>query len=700
MKTTTPRIYIPLSSPISSGPVGSPFLWLPPSQQHKYTFPASIFLNDSFSANDFVQEFRSRVDNLDTLKQELAQFHHFLREETVSIIHRDYNSFIEFSGQLESIKDQVEQVKSNLPQVRESIQQFSALVDNVVTQCMVQQNRVKNAQKKREKAMYLLNIRTQLELLEANNITDQSLHDGRTLEDIAKQLQHVRLQLDSRTDLLLQDSNNEHKSILERFYSQCEEQWTNIDSKTQQVLQTLLLETKSEELLTNCLEALSICNKQRDVELLLEAKLMQPIMESINLQRMETISDPQNMIYGPLLERIHERFHLLLRITMREDNYTRLGFEFLTRTILPILCHHLQECKHLYEYRDVTKFHSQYLAQHDFFLELEQRYITCYPQLEQFRQAECLQTLFRKWNLKIYFMLIKQKIAVSFEQICTAKQQQQKHASNKITFPVLQQCWNILHNQMFSSNVFLYRLMHDSLNLYVQILSRLQRWAKEFITNSDIDSSACLLAQLHLLRDLINRDMLSHIRHQYSPHVLESCNEIIHETSNRLLLDEKTILYPIADKIIKHYALQCSKSFEKMASITRNLHGSVAENPSQYVAQILPKLTQFAEDYAHLPETAKWTEQVILIICDKYLVACKDLLTSSRRTEISLQKLQKHSSGKTSQMAGSSSSMTLSQIKLDVAEFARIIQQNFPHVMTALENSQAFKELDNLQLEE
>ncbi len=660
----------------------SPFLWLPPSQQHKYTFPASIFVSDSFSANDFVQEFRSRVDNLDTLKQELAQFHHFLKEETISIIHRDYNAFIEFSGQLESIKDQVDQVKSSLPQVKESMQQFSSLVDTIVTQCSVQQTRVKNAQKKREQATFLLHVHTQLDLLSKEY--EQTGTDGESLIAIAKQLQHVRSQLDT----VIQHSHSQDPQLVQ-FCAQCEEQWSTTSNKIQQSLQTVLLGTDSELLLTHCLEAFSVCKKQRDVELLLEEKWMRPILDSLHVSNKRNIQDPKDTLYGPLLDAIHERFELLLRVSTSDENYERLGFEFLNRTILPVLCQQLQENKNLYEYRDKVRFHEQYLAQHNFFMEIEQRYIQTIDQLDLFRQSESLQALSQKWQLKIYFMLIKQEIAKEFETTCSQAQKQKKNDTQEITFPVLLQCWNLLFDQLFTPKVFIYRLTHDFLNLYIRMLSRLQKWVLEYITNSSVEDSATLLAQLYLLRDLIQTKLLSKVQGQFSEPILETCRKVIQESADRLLLDPKQVLQPIGEKIVQHYASQCSTAFAnlgKKISVARSMHSTAATH-SQYVVQILPSLIQFTKKF-ELAEVKTWTKEIIEIVIRNYLNVCQEFLEMDRKMNESLKKLRNQSN------SGAGDTTRLSQLQLDVAELTKLIQQNFPYIK--LEEISSFGELTTL----
>jgi hypothetical protein len=676
----------------------SKFLWLPPSQQNKYTFPSSVFLDESFSATDFVQEYRSRVDNLETLKQELKQFHHFLREETVSLIHRDYNSFIEFSSQLESIKDQVDQVKISLPQVKESLQQFSQLVDDISTQCSIQQNRVKNAQSKRSIAMYMLNLHTQLELLgkllDERDFSCENDGDQEGLVSIALQLQHLRRQLDA-----LQKPMNDTK--LDEFMMQYEEKWATIDSHVQTILQDLLQQTKSESNILVYLEALAICNKQRDTELLLEEKWMKPIWDQLSLK---SITDPRTQLYEPLLQKIEEKFGPLLRLSPQQPS-----FRFLINTVLPITCQQLQECKNLYEFRDRSKFHAQYLAQHDFFQELERRYVTNVTQLHEFRQVECIQNLTKRWQLKIYFTLLKQEIAKEFEaytnnptltQLSDTTGGKSEQLSEQ-KYPLLDQCWKLLKTRMFDQNVFLYKLTHEFLSLYVQMLSRLQQWIRQTIDSTDnVELLASLLTQLESLRTSINNDMLSNIRDQLSASVLESCQTFIQETSNRLLLDPVIVLTPISDKIIKYYAVECSRPFEDIArkvSWTRSLHAGGAESHSPYITQILRPLIQFSTKYDTSLSNymEQWVYKTIEIVAVNYFTVCKEWLTSARKTELSLQRLKRQAS--TNASIGGSSAI-LVQIQLDVKELSRLIQQNFLYV--DLEQIHAFRQLLALQIED
>ncbi|KAL0485703.1 COG2 [Acrasis kona] len=653
---------------------GDTFLWVPPSQQNKYTFPVQVFMEDTFSASEFVQTFRPQVDHLDSLKQELLQFHSFLREETISIIHREYNSFIEFSGQLESIKEQMDQT---------TMQDFFKLVDGVINQCSEQQKIAKQCRSKQERAVFLLNLDTQLQML--NDTLNKALESKQTESDdivmCTEQLNYFKDHLNYFSQLPSLEEQDDHEQVLLGFFKQCEEKWKHIDLTLQSSLIDLLTKSTNVDQTKKYLQAICASNKQRDVELLLEDQWTKPIISHIQSTMTNISTKPEESLYNPLLTSLNDRFqHILSSISQLDFQH---GFKIVTKCILPSVCKFLMEQKTLYEYRDRLRFHSQYLAQFKFLEQLEK---LSPGELVDFRSDPYILELHKKWHLKVYFTLIKQDVAKNFEQECKNLEgllvalENHENASKELTAPFLFKCEELLVQHVFHPQVFLPKLCYDFLNLFVQMLCRTQRTLFDYVNHvsgPQVKTIVCLLIQVDILRDRM-KSLVDPIKPILSEKLLTLCDDLVNKSSDRLVSSD-SLVQSAGDKTIPYFVSECSAGFEdigKKLSITRRMSIPSLDTHAPYVSQILTPLISFYDEYAALlpRQILPWTRRIIEEVSESYLQSCKDHLTKAIKTENSIRRLQGSSVKKE---GPNTSASILMQFNKDAAEFGRLIEQHF-----------------------
>nr|CAG4715837.1 unnamed protein product [Naegleria fowleri] len=546
------------------------FLWAVKSKQNKYTFPLEVFVlagtpsssslsfgdsnarkeaimpsatDDSrtFSAIDFVNEYRSRVDSLDTLLEELQEFKEFLKEETISIIHKEYSSFIEFSRKLNTIT--IDQMNS-MPTLIHQMKDFENFMYDLKSKCEKELKSKKRASQKEFISKKLLEIYT---LLKSNLIPKlQSEQEKRSVanqefseddlifssmadhikqcSESMKQIELILLEL-SEENISENSLEKQHLAVLFEFYEKVDLALKQTEQLfLDQVCSTFIyfikinnktLPRRNYEIsllkILDCMEGCYLFNNTRLLEQYLEQELINPLLDTImnkeNLIQCKNNPEQQvkALLYDNILQQVGNAIDPLLDILFsfeRKSNILELihssyisnatesyvrkivsSFRFITSSVFQSVSNRLQSdpCKFLYEYRNVKTFHFMFKEQKRFINDFKQQNV---PQHEENNFNIAVKSLLlKKWQTKIYFTLVKQQIVKDFEWIISQKTTSSKdnNINNESKFTsITDKMVDLILNSIFNPDTtFLDEMSEDFVLLFIQLISRYRKWLLE-----------------------------------------------------------------------------------------------------------------------------------------------------------------------------------------------------------------------------
>ncbi|EFC47353.1 predicted protein [Naegleria gruberi] len=487
----------------------SDFLWMTKSKQNKYTFPLDVFLvsgdhhrlssattpikefdsvdfslttptsalkQQSFSAVDFVNEYRSRVDSLDTLLEELQEFKDYLKEETISIIHKEYSSFIEFSSKLNTIT--VDQVTTSMPSLIQQMKEFESFIHNLMSKCEKELLVKRRATQKEYISKKLLEIyqlvkfniflklNSEKEKVDSNS-TDFGSEDCifssiadhlKFCTNTLKQIEGTLLELSEENISTHTNMEKQHMVVLFEFYEKVDALLKDAENLYLGQLSSSFLyflklngqTGKQEELyhvgllkILDCMESLYLFGNVGLIEDRLAISIVNPLLDSIftkecitqcknnpeiNVKTLlyDTINTKLALVMDPILEinNIGEGSSPFTTTIMadymisQDDNHLHTfikRYNFINNSVLqPVISKlHSDQCKFLFEYRNTKTFHTMFLTQKQFTDDFCKRFVSRH-EMDLFTYT--LHTVIKtKWQTKIYFALVKQQAVKEFE---------------------------------------------------------------------------------------------------------------------------------------------------------------------------------------------------------------------------------------------------------------------------------------------
>lgn len=96
-----------------------------------FAFGDSDFLVDDFNAERFLAKYASTCE-LDDLKADLSEFLARCENSIMSIMNKDYESFISLAMRLNCLKDNLQTIRSPLEESRDTLQQHK---ENLIREC-------------------------------------------------------------------------------------------------------------------------------------------------------------------------------------------------------------------------------------------------------------------------------------------------------------------------------------------------------------------------------------------------------------------------------------------------------------------------------------------------------------------------------------------------------------------------------------
>ncbi|KAL9642010.1 hypothetical protein ABK040_004064 [Willaertia magna] len=763
---------------------------------------------NTFSGIDFVNEYRNRVDSLQTLLSELEDFQSFLKEETITIIHKEYNSFIEFSSQLNNISsNNLDPSTTILPSCLNQLKSFEHVIFNMLEKIKNQLLIKKIANEKKMIGKKLLEIYQQLQndvkimiqqafenvfnekkdqkqiddnnqkegtmnndehasemkdfklfnLLDNNNelqgllnlgeednqamngkeeeqdkkiywflyVADILKRTSNSLKEIEKnllELSELSSQLinnnklsgtiiDNKINNTKNINDKQHLITLFEMYERVEELLREVEKDFIKKVNEIFIYSIKNNLkfyLIDCLEAFSYLNKMELLENQLFLNIVTPTVNEIfkkeNLFKCKNnFEEFTNLIYNKLIEELYIKLLPLLNIILTENlqnnnlQNTIIKYNFITNGVLQPIINNLtnDNCKFLYEYRNVKQFHLMFKEQKKFLENLQIKFV---PKHETLKFQEYIQlNLMKKWQLKIYFLLVKQNIVKEFENVLL--QQKQEYSLENNIQGTLAGKWGIvkdrfndlLMNQIFNVKyVYLNELNYEFILLYIQLVGRFQKWiiedylpfmvnsTKQLNNNENMITELCLLiSKLQQLIDILN------VYFEENKNDIPFKDELIEIVKTRLLFDNQLkssqLLSLIEENIINALSERCIETLISKVSNAYSLTTQSKLNNNQasyFISEVFKPLIQFKnfnEKELNSICLKKIICQVIFNTCEQFKLKCIKIVETTRKTQQSLERLKKKK--------GSNSNSTINgiqdQIVKDTNTLEEILLENF-----------------------
>jgi len=737
------------------------FLWWAKTKQSKYTFPLDVFLlpsisessemvansgekvddgSSSFSAVDFVNEYRSRVDSLDSLLEELQEFKDFLKEETISIIHKEYSSFIEFSRKLNTIT--IDQVNSSMPNLIHQMKEFESFIHNLIDRCEAELLTKRLASKQEFLSKKLLDLyqllrhniipklQSEKERISGSNFSND---DTYIFTPIAEQLDHCSACLKQIGDALLELSEegaktestlqNQHLAVLFEFYEQVE----GILKEAEDLFSKQVCATLSYFIKNNCknkgsdsyritlvklMDCMESCTngKTQVLEQYLKDHVVSNALDTI--LNMDVVLQCKNnpeqftktLIYDKIIENLLNLLDPILdiilcmgnRIQYREvlesnflniedellgekqtpDSSNQLhrivkSYKFATNSILDSIAGHLHsdQCKFLYEYRNVKVFHAMFNQQKAFVEQLIEKFV---PNHEAACFREQVQTtLMKKWQTKIYFALVKQQIVKDFESVIA----QQKNLT-QVTLEnmcstqysnVTDKLNELIVNYIFNpETTYMDELSNDFGLLFIQIITRYQKWIIEHYipqvsivsknlsqTQESISNQYCALVQrLFAFTQNLNNDIKvetfkgSHAQEIKTALIQSATHRLLFKTENNDIITLSPVLNVIEEKLVMILREVCINVVASSKS-SYSWTSTNASNASSYISEVFKSLIQFKNQQGDMNKIFlnDIIQKVVMETCERFKSECVNIMEGYKKTQQSLERLKKKKGG-------------------------------------------------------
>jgi len=302
----------------------------------------------------------------------------------------------------------------------------------------------------------------------------------------------------------------------------------------------------------------------------------------------------------------------------------------------------------------------------------------------------------KRWNLPVYYQLRFQEITSSYGATLdgppelASQSSEPGNGSEKLyqllssdvylltatrsMIVAIRRCWD--------TDVFLSPLAHRLLRLTLQVIARYETWVREGIGGGWTDKKVHLTgavgscSDLELVRSRLPAEIASLMRIRsptLSSDVLSSIDSAIADSMKGV----GELFGPLSDAMVDNLSGSCIEALQPLRGIMAIYRGMKKPAPSthsRYVPNILRSLRSFSSDKSHqISEATKNSivQRVIENATEKYCTMATDLLSSARKAEETLKRLN---IGRGAATTSSDSDKICMQLFLDATKFATEIE--------------------------
>ncbi|PHU08809.1 hypothetical protein BC332_20669 [Capsicum chinense] len=672
----------------------------------------SLFQSQNFDPQSYISDLRTFVP-LQTLRTELKTHFTSLQHDLIELINRDYADFVSLSTNLIDVDSSVVRMRAPLLEIREKLGSFRESLIGCL--CLLQE-RLKQRDEAGE-------AREVLELLL------DTFHVVSKVEKLIKELPNCVPSNGGQDD---RESRESQSMLLERiasemnrlkfyishaknmpFIENMEKRIMNVSSLLDASLGNCLvdgLENKDVNAIYNCLRAYAAIDNTKNAEETFRLSVVGPLIRKVipeNAASGVVSGSSGNELeedYVKIKKYIEEDCKFLLDISSIENSGLHVS-SFLANSILKEVHSVIQKGKPVvFSPGRPSVFLKNYKASLDFLAHLE-GYCPSRAEVVKFRSEAAYVDFMKQWNVGVYFSLRFQEIAGALDSALSVgglvpvasdkrKPQDLILKQSVSLLECLRSCWR--------DDVLVLSCSDKFLRLSLQLISRFSSWLSaglaarkatdnvgsntgfEWAVSAVPDDLVYIVHDLNRLVEEVCGDYLEHILE-----LLKSCPAEVCDFVKQSILQGGTSLkghLPIVmSAIIDTIVEKSAEDLRQLKGITatyRMTNKPLPVRHSPYVSGVLRPLKEFLEgERAATCLTNEMRNELlqgaVLEITQRYNDLVSELVSMSRRTESSLQKLRlgaQRRAGASSDVSDHNLSDTdkiCMQLFLDIQEYAR-----------------------------
>lgn len=648
-------------------------------------------MRDDFSVDKFVADCRRRVQ-LETLRQDLEVYFKLLKNAMIELINKDYADFVNLSANLVGMDKAISQLRDPLSQIKSDITKVSDVITEKIVKVEDLLVYQQNLSSEGDKLVHMMGLLNSIEKIEQIQASEDS-NSGQVLERIAgefNELQH-------------------HAGFCKGLpvLNQVRPRISEITGNLQRRLEELLIQginSSEAALLHRCLNSYALIGKTKDAEKLIQAHLVRPYMAQVMEEQQGDISQKKlSMLYSKIVDFVPTYCKLLCditagRLTKLGDQYRGIGgYDFVVRSVWPEVVQSIENnLSAMFSPGEPDLFHARYKSCMEFVSSME-RQCGSQASVQRLRQSEDFARFHSHWSLPVYFQMRFQEIGGKLEEAlmkATNKSSDEtfRLQASTVLYSCIESCWK--------EDIFLPPLVHRFWKVTLQCLSRYGHWA-ECMCHTDgskkqpeagehppatLGQLVGLSHDLLLLKDRVLKFFEETICTRVKLCGFKDCSMLkaALDCSLNLFTTQRQALI---EHIVSTLVLQGSAHLRYAQDVPRLFRRTNRDAPtkaSAYVSNVLKPAHQFKNEHSYLSSDllTKWLTDFSSGISEKYYTVVSDVLTSVKKMEESLMRLQKMRGGKSSGNLASMDDKKLSdddkirlQLYLDVVAFSEQLSE-------------------------
>lgn len=611
-------------------------------------FKRKTFMKNDFKVDHFVAECRVRVQ-LEILRQDLEVYFKQLKNEMIVLINKDYADFVNLSSNLVGMDKAIFQLREPLKQIQsyfKALQDLMQMKRTEFNEQLITQQQLSDRQNQLAHMMGLIKAVEKVEQISSQEDTGS----GQSLERIASefnQLQH-------------------HASFCKRkpVINHVRPRISEITSNLQQSLELVLMQGISDNdivLIQRCLNSYALISKTKDAEKLVQTQLVHMFMQQI-IQEQNNELSPSHLksFFDKVLEAVAQYIKSLCNVTSGRcevlgNQYRGIaGYDFMVNSVWPEIVLMIENnLANMFSPANPDLFHKRYHICMNFISSFEMQ---CRSQasVKRLRQSESYNRFLAHWSLPVYFQIRFQEIGRKLEaalQSSTNKNVDEDNCLFRLHGTCeldrcLQLCW--------SDKVFIAPLIHRFWKVTLQLLARFYNWVKLLLNkNSVLDVPPLTLHQyvslfhdIGVLRSNAMKLFNDKIKYKILNAGLKDCSA---QTSSlgEILSSYQDFEKSILDHVVETMTTESCAYLKQVQDVPRLYRRTNREAPtkfSAYVIQVMRPAITFKEDNcSHISEDKAMDILTMFFfhVSEKYFLVLSDVLSSIKKMEESLQRLQK-----------------------------------------------------------
>lgn len=660
-------------------------------------FDKNEFMKNDFSVDKFVADCRRRVQ-LETLRQDLEVYFKLLKNAMIELINKDYADFVNLSSNLVGMDKSIIQLRDPLALINENISEVSAMLGEKMKLVKIQLEEQKNLANKQDKLGHMMGLLRSVEKIEQIQASEDS-NTGQVLERIAGEFNQLQNHAGFCKGL----------PVLNQVRPRISEITGHLQQKLEQLL-ILGIDSSDVSLLHRCLNSYALIGKTKDAEKLIQSHLVRGyITQVVDEQNGNISTKGLQLLFGKILDFIPTYCKLLCditagRLTNLGDQYRGIaGYDFVVRSVWPEIVQCLEnKLSAMFSPGDPDLFHKRYKICTEFISDIE-RQCGSQASVSRLRQSEEYIRFIGHWSLPVYFQMRFQEIGGKLEEAFDSPtnvpedKSYRLHASS-VLYSSVESCWR--------DDVFLFPLIHRFWKVTMQCLSRYLTWVNTLYDTEVLNTkTASKVTKSHppvVLGQLVG---LTHDLSLLQANIKKFDHDTIQGFVEKSELKDKNMLNNTLKNLMDSFESQREKFIEHIITtlasqavvhlrqaqdvprLFRRTNRDAPTKPSSYVTNVLKPAIMFVEEnssFLDVDVLSPWMTQFSSIISEKYYAVVSDVLTSVKKMEESLMRLQKMRAGKSSGNLASMDDNKLSdddkirmQLHLDVVSFKeRLVEIN------------------------